>query len=599
MNKSQKFVWLLILIALFLSGTLAATYFSLPYPTAKGLADGLARDGNFQSLTLARFAALSLPLHLVGLALLAGGAAWLVFRRKSQPLVSRILHFLPKLGNALWLDLRTLLAALNPRKLKKTDGYLLAALTLLAAGLRALYIMRSMSHDEAYTVVAFASRPIGIILSDYSLPNNHIFHSLLVHFSYVLFGMQPWAVRLPVLLAGTLVAPAGYLLARLLYDRHTALISAALLACAPFLINLSTDARGYILICLFTLLTLALGFHLMHKRCPASWVLLVVLSALGFYTTPVMLYPTGVLFTWLLFSTLAGETRPAYGPALQFIKYLLAAGFATGLLSAILYTPVFLTSGVQSVVANRFVIPLSLGDFLEILPVSIDQTWQTWNTDVGITGFIFLVGVLLSLIFHRRIASHRLPLQLAALAWLAVELPVQRPYPWLKIWSFLFPLFLIWGAAGLLAPLKNIRFKAWRNMNMTGLLTGAALVLIVSASLFSAIHNYREVNATGEIENTTLFLKSRLAPGDIVVVDTPDDAPLWYYFELHQVPDSYVIDIQKKPFQRAFVLVNPGYKQTLLTVINARGPNPKRVDLQSAREVYRSGNTITYLVSSK
>jgi len=65
------------------------------------------------------------------------------------------------------------------------------------------------------------------------------------------------------------------------------------------------------------------------------------------------------------------------------------------------------------------------------------------------------------------------------------------------------------------------------------------------------------------------------------------------------VPPGYVIDIQKKPFQRAFVLVNPAYRQTLKSVINLRGPSTKRLDMNSAKEVYRSGNTITYLISKK
>jgi hypothetical protein len=218
---------------------------------------------------------------------------------------------------------------------------------------------------------------------------------------------------------------------------------------------------------------------------------------------------------------------------------------------------------------------------------------------LGITGFIFLAGFLLSLVFHRRITTQRVPLQLAALAWLAVELPLQRPYPWIKIWSFLFPLFLMWGTAGLLALVKGIRLKALKNTSLAGILTGAVLVVVVSASLTSAMYTYRGVNAPGEIENTTLFLKSQLQPGDIVVVADPDDAPLWYYFELHQVPPGYVIDIQKEPFQRAFVLVNPAYRQTLKSVINERGPSSKRLDMNSAEEVYRSGNTITYVVSKK
>jgi 4-amino-4-deoxy-L-arabinose transferase-like glycosyltransferase len=599
MDKSQKFVWFFIIIVLLLGGALTVVYFSLPYPAAKGLADGLAQDGNFQSLTAVRFASLSLPLRLIGLVLLTGGVLLLIFRRKSQLILGQTTHFLSGMGKTLWLDLLRLLAALDPRKLEKTDGYLLAGLTLLAAGLRAAYILRPMSHDEAYTVVAFASRPIGIILTDYSLPNNHIFHSLLVHLAYLLFGIQPWAVRLPVVLAGMLLVPSGYLLARLLYDRHTALVTAGLLACAPYLISLSTDARGYILICLFTLLTLALGYYLMHQHSSAGWVLLAGLSALGFYTTPVMLYPFGMLLTWLLLSSLAGETRPVYGSAINFIKYVLAAGVAAAVLAAILYTPVFLTSGAQSVIANRFVVPLRLDDFIEILPQNIGLAWQSWNGELGITGFIFLAGFLLSLLFHWRIATHRMPVQLAALVWLAVELPLQRPYPWPKIWAFLFPLFILWGTAGLLALVKAIHLKPWKNVNLAAIATGAVLAVVASASLISAIYTYHVVNAPGEIENTTMFLKNQLQPGDIVVVADPDDAPLWYYFELHQVPPGYVIDIQKEPFQRAFVLVNPAYRQTLKSVINERGPSSKRLDMNSAKEVYRSGNTTVYLVSKK
>ena len=119
-----------------------------------------------------------------------------------------------------------------------------------------------MSHDEAYTVVAFAVRPWAAVVGDYSLPNNYVFHTILVHLSLRMFGMQPWAVRLPVLLAGVLMLPAAYGLARRLFSRPAALMSTAVLAVLPRLVLLSTNARGYALVALFTLVMLDLALLL-------------------------------------------------------------------------------------------------------------------------------------------------------------------------------------------------------------------------------------------------------------------------------------------------------------------------------------------------
>jgi hypothetical protein len=299
-------------------------------------------------------------------------------------------------------------------------------------------------------------------------------------------------------------------------------------------------------------------------------------------------------------AALSGETRPAYGSLRTFLKYLAAAGLATALLAALLYTPIFITYGVKAVIANRFVLPLGLGDFLSILPGKIFETWNNWTgltASMPALGYILLAGVLLSLLLNRRITSSRVPLLAATALWLAVELPIQRPYPWPKLWSWLLPLFLIWGSAGLLGLVKEIKLGGKYSLAM--LLSGTAVLAILAASLVGAVRSFPEMNATGEVEATSLYLKSQLKQGDIVVVADPDDAPLWYYFELHQVPDSFVDNIQHVPFQRAFVLVNPGYGQSLASVIDQRGPDIKRLDPASARVVNQSGNTITYQVSAR
>ena len=57
---------------------------------------------------------------------------------------------------------------------------IIAGITLAGFVLRVLVIHRPIAYDEAYTFINFASRPFKHILADYSAPNNHIFHTILV-----------------------------------------------------------------------------------------------------------------------------------------------------------------------------------------------------------------------------------------------------------------------------------------------------------------------------------------------------------------------------------------------------------------------------------
>lgn len=76
-----------------------------------------------------------------------------------------------------------------------------------------------MRSDEAFTFTTYVAKPLLIGLSDYlTCCGNHILHSLLVRFSYSLFGNQPWVIRLPALLAGVLLVPASYIVTRIYYN---------------------------------------------------------------------------------------------------------------------------------------------------------------------------------------------------------------------------------------------------------------------------------------------------------------------------------------------------------------------------------------------
>src|SRR5688572_5621973 len=65
--------------------------------------------------------------------------------------------------------------------------FIVGGLTIIAFFLRVLDINKFIAYDEAYTFIHFASRSFKQILADYSAPNNHIFHTILVGIAYRLF----------------------------------------------------------------------------------------------------------------------------------------------------------------------------------------------------------------------------------------------------------------------------------------------------------------------------------------------------------------------------------------------------------------------------
>src|SRR5215216_7354891 len=100
-----------------------------------------------------------------------------------------------------------------PEKDPRHIFIILGIMTLIGFCLRIIDLNQSIAYDEAYTFINFASRPFKHILADYSAPNNHIFHTILVGMAYRLFGAQPWALRLPAFLAGIFMVPAMYITA--------------------------------------------------------------------------------------------------------------------------------------------------------------------------------------------------------------------------------------------------------------------------------------------------------------------------------------------------------------------------------------------------
>lgn len=79
--------------------------------------------------------------------------------------------------------------------------------TIVGLVLRLFSLFQPLRFDEAVSYLDYASKPPYLILSLYVAPVNHVFHTLLVHFAAETFGGQVWVIRLPALIAGTMMIP--------------------------------------------------------------------------------------------------------------------------------------------------------------------------------------------------------------------------------------------------------------------------------------------------------------------------------------------------------------------------------------------------------
>lgn len=595
-----RYLWALCLVMTVIVGLFLWIAFSQEYATAKSWADHLSHDGNFERLTPEVFRQLQVPARLVGSAAWVLGAVLWIFRQRTQLIISNLAAQWLRFGQRLAADIRLLLRDFTPAGMQWIETGAVGVLAVCAGLVRLPFLVgRPMAHDESYTFIAFASRSFQAIISDYHLPNNHIFHTILVKISTSLFGIEPWAVRLPAFAAGVLCVPATYALAKRLFGRNSAVVSAGAVAVLPVMVLYSANARGYSLDALLSLLVAGLAIYLKDHRNLAGWFVWVQLSALGFYTLPTMLYPFGIVVTWLFFTNLIEPPAPAYGSRASFVGHLAAAGAGVVVLTGLLYLPVIAWgTGWDSLAGNPFVIRLSWQELPETLWSRVQETIEEWTMDLpGWVSLLAAAGFGITLAAHRWVGRVKVPMQLAGFAWLAVVILVQRPNAMARVWSVLVPFVVIWVVSGLVELLSRLKISKQRQINLGSL---AVIVSLVGMGLFTwnrTLSVYPKFQSyPGEMELLTRYLKPQIQPGDIVIISSDDSPILWYYFKLYGIPDETVHRLERHlfPFWRAFVVVSEREKQTLVSTVEKRGLSPQEFWLDQAEPILQMGQTTLY-----
>jgi 4-amino-4-deoxy-L-arabinose transferase-like glycosyltransferase len=567
------------------------------FEQVKPAIDSLSADGQVESFTPGVFHALEIVLAVLGTLALVAIIAILIFPGSFFQTLQAISNWFRGI-RTLGKDTNTFFRDLKTSFSNQTDLIILLVLFVLGAVLRGFLTNLPMSHDESYTYVVFAARDLGTILQDYHLPNNHVFHTILVHISTLLFDSQPWAVRLPAALSVLGLVPVGYLLGRHYFNRKTGLLVAAAAALLPDFVTTSLNARGYPVVTFLLMVLFLLAIYLKRHNNLFAWIVFIVTAALGFFTLPMMLYGFGMVLGWLFISWLLSDVSPEY-PRWAFLRSLLLTGLAVVVLTVLLYTPILLHNGAEKLIAPPIVQQLkvhNLNLLSEDLFARVGSAWQNWHTGFGPwLRYITLIGALWTLLRFRKISRHAVSAFGLGMLWILAVLVIQMIVGWARIWFFLSPIYFMYAFAGILDLLDRLvkpssrPSAAWLSsgMVMLALLVGSLHWWIQDSGmpdLLAGSRSYTQIAAE--------IIEQSRKETDLIVVAAPDDAVLWYYsgnlgvtvrqFNLHS----------KIEYTHAYLVVNIERGQTLESLLASKslvvppGSQIDRLDQTGPLEIY-------------
>ncbi|RKY36024.1 MAG: hypothetical protein DRP73_04055, partial [Candidatus Omnitrophota bacterium] len=264
-------------------------------------------------------------------------------------------------------------------------------LAVLAGIIRLSFIFRPIGYDEALSFLVFGCKPLKESLTNYVIPNNHLFHTFLVHMVTAVLPPYPWIIRLPAFVAGVVMVPCSYFVFELLYSPQIALLASGMITASSILVEYSVSARGYTLMIVCFLLSLGAMLKVMRDDRFKWWFLFVISSVLGFYTMPVMIYPFG--FTLLLIP-LVFKTRINK----KFVNKFLLAILIISLVVFILYLPVVCKTGINRLVEIPTFRPIPLSEIGQRMNILFLKIYAMWNRDLFLPlEIIFIISFFISL----------------------------------------------------------------------------------------------------------------------------------------------------------------------------------------------------------
>ncbi len=351
------------------------------------------------------------------------------------------------------------------------------------AVLAARNLFLPLRFDETLAILDYVTQPFWEAWSTYDRPNNHVLHTLLVWVARRLGGTSPVALRLPAFTAACLVLPATWWFVRREYGWPAAALATALLGASPLFWEHASNARGWTLVLLCFVVALGCGGEAARRPSARRWWLgYSTALGLGFFAVPVMVLPAAAVVCWLLL--LCWRERGA--AALP--RFALRVGAWSGLglaLAALLYAPVLLEWGPESLLANNRVWTpawrIAQWQPWELVTEHTVATWQSWHAATPPWAQLAWLVVLAVGVAVPGRGRHRGLLVVAAIAGMVAVL-LARPVllrPRMTLWM-LFVVVALIGAGG------AVLLEALLERAKLGVRKRAVAYAIVVAAVFGA-----------------------------------------------------------------------------------------------------------------
>lgn len=515
---SHIFIFLLFFGAV-LSGLLA----SLDYDTLLSIATNMVVNANPKThLTTEVHSQLVVKLKYFAIVLFGLSGIVFVFKTQLNTLTSQI-----KEDSRIFLrDLKCYLKSLFVIE-NKYELICFVVLCLTGILLRIYYLNQPIRSDEALVFEQFAKQPFLVLISTYYNVGNHIFHTVLLHLSWLLFGDSLWAIRLPVFLSGILIIPISFLALRAIYGITAAIITTVLIATSSALVEYSANSRGYEIETLLILCLFALGIYLLRHSSRFGWLLWVVLTALAFWTVPTTFYAFGGIAVWFLISLIFD---PSIDKRMDIFRSFAISTLLAGLLTLLLYSPVMMMYGFGGMSSMMDGAQNQTGLALNLL-ASLKATWLRNIPDI--LHYPLLALSLLGMFFQYTISQNRSSLLLSSLLWIGVSslfMPLYAVFTgYTRLWLTHSLFFYIAIGVGV-TILCNWIFRSHKKQIQIILMT----VGIFFSFLFSWYEcRYQYVDnimqdSFHDAASVANYLKSNQKPGDHIYAVCPYGSPLVY-----------------------------------------------------------------------
>jgi uncharacterized membrane protein len=426
----------------------------------------------------------------------------------------------------------------EPDTSRKTALLVLGGLIVVGLGLR-LLVPRGIWLDEAISIHQARLSLHDMFSTLYNGDRQPPLHDLALWLTIRAFGDSQFAVRLPSLIAGTLVIPVLYELGRELYDRRTGLIAGAFAAVSPMLIWYSQEVRMYEFEAFFGLLALLTQLRVLRNASMGNWAAYILATA-------------GVLWSHYFGLLLIGVQQIIFVGVLLHRRRnnqpvrTLALGFAYSAAVLVMQLVPLLVFAVHQYHSTSAAAgsPSGTYQYLSFYSVLANMAWSLWgyqpNATTVLLAAMWPLFLLLSLVLMGRGASRQTKtLAAAALALVALLIGVSafdRSLFEVRNFLILVPLVLL-----LVARLVS----GWIRSPRARLLVAGGIALTLLVGLADEQLNNDNPRLYG-FRAAIQAIKAQAGPHSLVLLEPADMRYVLQYYapELRSQPLSRTVTAQ-------------------------------------------------------